>query len=307
MARSRAVHSHSRRCRKAICAGKVSLLRVVSIWKTLTPLAAISRPMRQFDECSSECSWSMKEREWRMVAHVVVVAQAAVAGQPGGDALVAAVHGDQVDVDVDQQIGLGRPLVDLHVLALVGLAQVDQAVGVLGVVLEQQPVRGEGVVDPVADGVAQLGFGHAPVQGQGADEHHVVDPGRGGHVEHGFDDPLAVVGALHRRQRQGDVVEGDGEPHARRTAAPAAGAQSPSGWSRASRMASSGSSSGVEGLGGVDDPGPPGGQPLEAEPLAVPGQDRRGGAVDVEDESGAGHDSCGFLSSLLARAGRRPP
>ena len=155
-------------------------------------------------------------------AHVVVVAQAAVAGQAGGDALVAAVHGHQVDVDVDEQVGLGRPPVDLHLLALVGLAEIDQAVGILGVVLQEQAVRGEGVVDPVADGVAQLGLGHAPVQGQGADQHHVVDAGGGGQVEHRLDDPLAVVGPVHRRQRQGDVVEGDGEPHARRRAAPAA-------------------------------------------------------------------------------------
>ncbi len=128
---------------------------------------------------------------------------------------MASVHGHQVDVDVDQQVGLGGPLVDLHVLALIGLAQVGHAVGILGVVLEQQAVRGEGVVDPVADGVAQLGFGHAPVQGQGADQHHVVHPGGGRQVQHRFDDPLAVVGSLHRRQRQRDVVEGDGEPHAR--------------------------------------------------------------------------------------------
>ena len=34
--------------------GKVSLLSVVSIWKTFTPDSAMSRPMRQFDECSSD-------------------------------------------------------------------------------------------------------------------------------------------------------------------------------------------------------------------------------------------------------------
>ena len=62
----------------------------------------------------------MNDRLWRMVAGVVVVPQAAVAGEPGGHALVAAVHGNQVDVDVDEQVDGGRPLVDLDVLALVG-------------------------------------------------------------------------------------------------------------------------------------------------------------------------------------------
>ena len=66
VARSRSDHSHSRFCRKPNWPGKVSVLRVVSIWKTLTPLAAMSRPMRQFEEWSSEAGASMNERR---VAH----------------------------------------------------------------------------------------------------------------------------------------------------------------------------------------------------------------------------------------------
>ena len=62
---------------------------------------------------------------------------------------------------------------------------------------------GEGVVDAVADGVAQLGLGHAAVQGEGRDEVHVVDAGRGGQVEHRLDDPLADVGPAHRRAAGG--------------------------------------------------------------------------------------------------------
>ena len=145
---------------------------------------------------------------------VVVVAQAAVARQAGGRALPAAVHRDDVDVHVDEQVALGGPLVDLDLLALVGGAQEGEVVGVLGVVVVEQAVGGEGVVDPVADGVAQLVLGHAPVQGEGGDELHVVDAGRGGQVEHLLDDPLADVGPLHRGQRQRDVVEGDRELHA---------------------------------------------------------------------------------------------
>ncbi len=121
---------------------------------------------------------------------------------------------DQVDVDVDEQVRGGGPLVDLDVLALVGLAEVDQVVGVLGVVLGQQPVRSEGVVDPVAEGVAQLLLGHAPVQRERGDQHDVVDARLGRHVEHGLDHHLADVGRLHRRQRERDVVEADGELHA---------------------------------------------------------------------------------------------
>ena len=48
--------------------------------------------------------------------HVVVVAQAAVAGEAGGGALVTAVHGNEVDVDVDEEVALRRPLADLDLL-----------------------------------------------------------------------------------------------------------------------------------------------------------------------------------------------
>ena len=115
-------------------------------------------------------------------------------------------------------------------------------------------MRGEGVVDAVADGVAQLGLGHAAVQGEGGDEVDVVDAGRGGQVEHRLDDPLADVGPAHRRQRQRDVVEGDRELHARAQQRGQRLAVAERVSSSAWRMAASGSSSGLERLGRVDDP-----------------------------------------------------
>ena len=214
------------------------------------------------------------------------MAEALVAGQTGGHALVPAVHGHQVDVDVDQQVALGGPLVDLHVLALVGEAQVDEGVGVLGIVLGEQAVGGEGVVDAVAEGVAELGLGHPPVEGQGHDEGHVVHAGLGRHVEHLLDDHLADVGPLHGRQGQRDVVEGDGQFHPR---AQQGGQRVPVAHRVGEGRADGGRRVGerIDGLGGVDDPAALG-QPLEAEPLAVPEQRGRRGAVDVEHESGPG-------------------
>src|SRR5579884_2044791 len=67
LARSLIPHSHSRFWRNENAWGNVSELRVVSIWKILTPLSAISRPMRQLDECNSERAWSMKLRLCCMV------------------------------------------------------------------------------------------------------------------------------------------------------------------------------------------------------------------------------------------------
>ena len=43
------------------------LFNVVSIWNTLTPDSAMSRPMRQFDVCSSDDGWSMNDLECRIV------------------------------------------------------------------------------------------------------------------------------------------------------------------------------------------------------------------------------------------------
>jgi len=44
---------------------------------------------------------------------------------------------------------------------------------------------------------------------------HVVDSGCGRKIEHRFDHALARIGTTHLRQRQADVVERDGELHAR--------------------------------------------------------------------------------------------
>ena len=145
---------------------------------------------------------------------VVVEAQAAVRGEPGGDRLPAAVHRHLVDVGVDDQVGVGGALVDLDDLALVGGADHGEVVVVLGVVLVEHAARVEGVVDAVAEHVAQLVLVHPAVQAEGGDDVDVVDARRGGEVEHGLDDPLAVVGAAHLRQRQAGVVEHDRQLHA---------------------------------------------------------------------------------------------
>ena len=135
-------------------------------------------------------------------AHVVVVLDAPVGGEAGGDRLVASVHGDDVDVHVDEQVALGRASVDLDVLAMIGEPEVDEVRGVLGIVLKQQAVRGERLEDAVAEGVAQLGIGHPAVQRQRRDQHDIVDAAGGGEIEDGLDHPLAHVGGAHGRQRE---------------------------------------------------------------------------------------------------------
>ncbi len=218
--------------------------------------------------------------------HVVVGPHSGVARQAGGGALPAPVHRHQVDVHVDHEVRLGSPLVHLHRLAVVGGPEDHHPVGVLGVVVVQQAVGGERLVHPVAHGVAQLGLGHPPVQGQGGDDVDVVHAGLGRQVEHGLDDPLAHVGPLHGGQGQRQVVEGDRELHPR----PEQGGQR-----IVVERFQQGPADGLVGvgqagqwLGRVDHPAPAHRQAFQAEPLAVVEQDRRRRAVDVEDEAGAG-------------------
>ena len=128
---------------------------------------------------------------------VVMLGQAAVARQSGRERLPSAVHGDLVDVGVNDQVGLRGALVDLEDLALVGVADHGEVVGVLGVVLVEEPLGKERIDDAVAEHMAQLVLVHPAVQTQRRNDVHVVDAGFGRHVEDGFDDALAVVRSLH--------------------------------------------------------------------------------------------------------------
>ncbi len=67
--RSLVVHSHSRLASTDMGPSwpNVSLLMVVSIWKTFTPASAMTLPMRQLLWCSSELWRSMKLLECSMV------------------------------------------------------------------------------------------------------------------------------------------------------------------------------------------------------------------------------------------------
>ena len=131
----------------------------------------------------------------------MMVADAPITHQARGGRFVAAVHGHQVYVDVDEQVRLGYPPVHLDVLTFIRLPEHDEAGRVLGVVLQQSTVGSESVENPVAQAVPQLCVGHSPVQPEGGDQDHVVDACFGRHVQDRLNDPLTVVGPAHRRQR----------------------------------------------------------------------------------------------------------
>ena len=142
----------------------------------------------------------------------VMVADRGVRGEARVDGLVPAVHGDEVDVHVHQQVALGDAAVDRHLLALFRLADSDVVLLVLGVVV----VEAVGVVLGhylVAKTVSELGLGHPAVQAEGRDQVYVLDALRVGLFQHLLDHELPRVGPLHGRERQREVVEGDSKLH----------------------------------------------------------------------------------------------
>ena len=210
---------------------------------------------------------------------VVVRLDAVVRAEADRDRLVAAVHRDDVDVHVDQQVGLGGALGELDGLAVAGLAEVDDLGRVLGVVVVE-PVGIELVEDARADRALELGRRHPAVQRERGDQVDVVDAGAVGALEHVLDHAAADVGQLHRRQRQADVVEGDRQLHAR--------AQQRVQRVHAERRVERGGDRGVDvdqalqRRRRVDDPAADR-QPLEPERLAGVKQRRRRVLVDLDD------------------------
>jgi hypothetical protein len=110
------------------------LLIVVSIVKTLSALF-VTRPMR-FTRVAS--SLAVRVHVAVALAHrvrVVVVAEALVAAEADRDRLVPAVHRDEVQVHVDDEIALDRLAIELDDLALLGRADLLHPLRVFGVVV----------------------------------------------------------------------------------------------------------------------------------------------------------------------------
>ncbi len=123
------------------------------------------------------------------------------------------VHRHERQVYVNDEVGLGRALVQRDLLALGRLADVDIGFGILAVVLVEA-VGPEGAEDAVADDVADLVGRHPAMQAQGGDEVDVLHARLRGHVDDLFHDQLANVGRGHRGERQREIVERDGQLHA---------------------------------------------------------------------------------------------
>ena len=92
-----------------------------------------------------------------------MVAQALVGREPDRDRFVAAVHRNQVDVEIEQQVGLGRAPREPYLLAMIGLAEHRQLGAILGVEVVQ-PLGPELLERALAHHAANLGLGHPAMQ-----------------------------------------------------------------------------------------------------------------------------------------------
>jgi len=127
---------------------------------------------------------------------------------------VAAVERDEIQIHIDQQIGSGRALLNFHDLALIGVPQHDVVVFVFGVVIVERvfgPVRVENFG---AQHLFDFPTVHVPMQTHGDHQMHVRHAAGGEAFEQHIDNGLAVIGRAHDRQRERNVVDGDGDFHA---------------------------------------------------------------------------------------------
>ena len=90
-----------------------------------------------------------------------------------------------------------------------------QVVLVFGIVLVQHATRGKSIVNTVAEHVSQFVFSHTAMEGKRRDDVDVVDTSVCCEVENRFNNALTNIGTRHFGEWQRDVVECDGEFHAR--------------------------------------------------------------------------------------------
>ena len=144
----------------------------------------------------------------------MVRAQALVVAKADGHRLVAAVHRDQIDVQVDDEVALHRPPVHPDRLPVAGAAEFHDSVRIFGIVVVVAR-REKFLVDRGAHHPPHFRLGHLPVEAVGDDEMHVVHAVIAEHFEDHFERDLPDIRSGHRRKREADVVERDGDPHSR--------------------------------------------------------------------------------------------
>ena len=126
-----------------------------------------------------------------------MVRQAAIVAKADRYGFVAAIHRNEIDVDIDDEIALDRAPVDAHLLAAVGLSEIDDTARLFCVVTVVA-VRIKRVVDLGPHHAAHLRLRHLPVERVRDYDVDVVDAVILEQLENDFERRLPRVRCDHR-------------------------------------------------------------------------------------------------------------
>ena len=127
-----------------------------------------------------------------------MMAQTRIRREADRDRLMPAIHRHQVDVEIDDQVGIGGALGEPDILAMIGLAHHRQLGAIFGVEVVEA-IRPKLLERFFADHAANFRFSHAPMQRSSDDEVHIVDAVIRQRLHHLVEQAFANVGTAHRR------------------------------------------------------------------------------------------------------------
>jgi hypothetical protein len=130
----------------------------------------------------------------------VMSAQRFIIAQTDCDRLVTAVHRDEIDVEIDEQIALCRPTVHTKRFVVTRMAERDQVVVILGIMIVET-IGMIFVEDLVPDHPTHFPIRHLPVKRVCNDQMNVVDSVRPAHVEYDLEHRLSHIRRRHRWKR----------------------------------------------------------------------------------------------------------
>src|SRR5229473_1544638 len=122
----------------------------------------------------------------------MMVAQALVGRESDCDRFVPAVHRNQVDVEIDEQVRLGGAPREPYLLAMIGLAERHQ-LGTIFAVEVVKPFGPELLEGALADNPPNLVLGHPPMERSRDDDVNVVDAVVGQRLQERVEQTLANI------------------------------------------------------------------------------------------------------------------
>ena len=128
---------------------------------------------------------------------IVMRADRDVVTQAHRHALVATVHGNEIDVHIHEEIALDGTAIESHPLAMICLSDLDNVIEIFGVVIVQA-VRVIFVIDFRADDLLDLWSSHMAMETDCDDDMNIIDSVFRTLLKQLREYELAQIRALHR-------------------------------------------------------------------------------------------------------------